>query len=152
MKHSFMGQIESVDASRSRISIDLMFLTPEQLFDLEKAFENDLNVTVTIKFPSKDKKTFKQQKKWYVTLREILKANNIFITAERMSMLDEALRRSCFPCKFVNFEDTKIPYVPNMRELTMDEMSDAIQKLLERYDYILNNLKFSETGIDIEGM
>jgi len=143
VKVTSLGKLISFNPNTGDIHFRENFLTPE----LINVYEDLVKYEKPIKHSFKSvkpfrSKTYQQQKKFWVDSHKILKAQKININTENMNIYYRFIKENIFPVKYVDFgfdengRTKRMPYVPEMKELTWDEMDKVINDLHEYYDYL----------------
>jgi len=141
VKTEILGKLITYDPDKSFIGIRVAFLTPQIQKNLEELFVSNKLIKFTFNsIQSSRSKTYEQQKKFWVDVNKILRKMSVPVTSENSNILYDNIKRNIFPVKYVDFgEINRLPYVPEMKELTIEEMSGVINKLHDQYAYLKIN-------------
>jgi hypothetical protein len=133
---TYMGTIENIDINKSVLTIKMDFITPEVMENLLKYTSEKKLFKFSFAGAYPDKHTYEQQKCWYGSISEILKNKTIFPSPENIKLYDESMRRSIFPARKGMLDGQEIVYVPQMKDLSEEEMNECINILHSRHPQV----------------
>lgn len=81
-------------------------------------------------------RSYEQLQKWFASLESILKYYSMPVTKETRDALHEQLKLSMFDAEYMELGDLSIPLVPSLATMEFQNLSNGIQKLVDRYDFI----------------
>jgi len=138
----YLGEFVEYDIENNTLKIKINFITPEEQAKLEKGVLEQQQHKFKHRISNSTSVSQQQRECWYGSLRTIILKAELMPTAEMMGIFDERMRRSHFPAIDIDFgsldtnNEESIPDPKRMREMTHDEMGNAIQALHNKYDNI----------------
>lgn len=129
----FHGKIQSFDTTHNLVTIRASFLTPEEHEGLQHIIESGKIQKISSKDLRKKSMTYDQQKKFFVDICKILLFFKIDPNPENKRALYEQEKRACFPITYLELAGERIPSIPSITDLSLEELNYAIEKLEERY-------------------
>ena len=134
----FDSTIKNFNILTGEIVLRLDFPTPEILKEFEKYSKQPGKL---FRFTSpvlveQISYTENQRKCWYGSIAEILKTKNTVPSPTNIKIYDTKMRESIFPVKYFQLDGKDEPYVPEMKELSTEEMGNCIEVLHSRHPNI----------------
>lgn len=137
MDIKFLGKIISYDPLENILSLKLDFVTPNKEAVIEDIIKNKNSFTFWITKPFRREKSWEQLKTYFHILKKILVKEEFYPSSVHVKTLDEYIKRTCCECNYISFNDggeiKKIPLVPSKADMSVEELSELIQKIMDRY-------------------
>lgn len=142
-KVDILGKAVSFNPETNSLYFKLDFVDAELLKEIETLLQHSYPIKISFK-PIKPfrSKTYKQQCQFWVDFGKVLKAQEIVKTEEVTETLYRHIRETIFPCRqiIIGYGENNDPiydyYVPNMKDLSMEEMKNVIVTFREKYSYL----------------
>ena len=142
-KVEFLGKLLSFDSKNSTLIFRVDFLSPELVEEFTNLLENQRPIKHSFfqvrKFRTK---TYQQQKQFWVDVAKVLNKQDIAITKEVMDHFYDYIKKNIFPAKkaYIGIDEKGDSiyhyYPPNMRDLTVEEMTKVIQDFRSYYEFL----------------
>lgn len=141
------GKISRFIPEKQEVTIQYEILPPEEHQLLEDCFLQELEIRHLLKVSPRRQRTQKQLRQLHVDITKILTALNregdFPLTAENKKLFyEEIVRRSIFKVRRVMIGDKVVLSAPSVNDLSIEEMSEAIQTLRDRYSFL--NIKWEK--------
>jgi hypothetical protein len=138
MKVDFLASIKSLNFETNSVVLSLDYLTPELVEELQNLFEKADSIKHTFKSVKADRPLSHQQRKqFWVDHHKIMVALQIPITKENSkTFYYDVVKPNIFPVRYRSLGDHQYPYIPEMKELTVEDMTDVIQRQRDFYEYL----------------
>jgi hypothetical protein len=130
----FLGRVIDFDPKTDVIILKADFLAPDKQQIIEDLYKSKDEFSFLFKKPFRRLKTYAQLKKYFRLLKEILIKSKIEPEAQYVKTLDIEMKKSCLVCKRITIGDKEIFIVPSKADLTVEQMSDLIKQVMERYN------------------
>lgn len=138
-----LAKVIFFDPKTNIISHKLDFVDDKLLKEIENLLQYSYPTKVSFKTVKPFRsKTYKQQCQFWVDFGKVLKAQNIDKTAEVCEVLYDHIKRTIFPCRkiLIGYDDNNTPkfdyYVPEMKDLSIEQMAKVIESFREKYNYL----------------
>ncbi len=138
-----LSKIVSFDPHTNTLIQKLDFIDADLLKEIEALITHSYPIKVSFK-PIKPfrSKTYRQQCQFWVDFGKVLKKQGIEKTKEVTDALYDHIRKTVFPCRriIIGYDLENNPkfdyYVPNMKDLSIEEMAKVIERFREKYEYL----------------
>jgi len=77
--------------------------------------------------------TDKQIRYWYACVRNILKFYDVETDSENMKTMHLQLKKRYLPVTYIEVGIVQLPLIPSLTELTLEEMAEGLDNLIEDY-------------------
>ena len=141
MSIKLLGTIQNFSSSSNELTVKLGFLSPEKMEVIEELFTEKSLMSFSINKPRKASKTHKQLKMYHRVLKLILEKREIDVTSSNLKALDIHMKKSLLLCDTLILEDKTIPIVPSKANLSIEEMTTLIQRMIELYDIDIKEIQ-----------
>ena len=141
MSIKLLGTIQNFSSSSNELTVKLGFLSPEKMEVIEELFTEKSLMSFSINKPRKASKTHKQLKMYHRVLKLILEKREIDVTSSNLKALDIHMKKSLLLCDVLILEDKTIPIVPSKANLSIEEMTTLIQRMIELYDIDIKEIQ-----------
>ena len=141
MSIKLLGTIQIFSSSSNELTVKLGFLSPEKMEVIEELFTEKSLMSFSINKPRKASKTHKQLKMYHRVLKLILEKREIDVTSSNLKALDIHMKKSLLLCDVLILEDKTIPIVPSKANLSIEEMTTLIQRMIELYDIDIKEIQ-----------
>ena len=133
---STTGRILYLDLENSKVIFELEFLTPELVDELVTLFESEDSTLLHFKSKKRERLLSAQQRKqFWIDLFKIMRALQIPKNPENCRIFYyDVIKKNIFPVKYRTLGDNSYPYIPEMKELRISEMSEIIQRQRDTYE------------------
>lgn len=138
MDERFIGKLVKFDPIKRHLTVRVDFLDPEKQEIIEKIIQEQNDISFNFSKPFRRLKTYAQLKTYYRDLSIILTKLDIDPISENVRALDEEIKKSIFPCQFLEVWGERIPLVPSKANMTTDQMSEMIRYVKEHYAKLLD--------------
>jgi len=138
----YIGEFHSYDIENNILSLQIEAITPEEQSKLEKAVLESQRHRFKHSVANSSSISRQQRECWYGSLRTIILESESLPTAKRMKRFNTQMRKKHFPAEDIEFDDFDrgnedcIPDPKHMKDMTHEEMGEALQSLHDVYDFI----------------
>lgn len=135
-KIDLFGSISTFNLENNELVFNLNHLTLETIEDLQGFIESqEVETKLSFKIIKKERTlSAKQRKQFWVDFQKIMEALKIPKTVENSKVFYyDVVKKNIFPVKYRSLGDHSYPYIPEMKELLIEEMADIIQRQRDYY-------------------
>ncbi len=136
----YLGEFLEYDIETNILKIKISFITPEEQAKLEKGVLEQQQHKFKHMVKNSSSVSQQQRECWYGSLRTIILKAELLPNAKMMAVFNDRMRRAHFPAIDIEFgslgNNESIPDPKRMREMSHEEMGNAIQALHNKYDEI----------------
>jgi len=136
MQEKIISTMKNFDIVNHTITLDISFLTPNQIELLQKLYTEQTPFTIVISSQVKKLKTYKQLRTYFMLLHQILVKSDIPITKENIQALDRYIMENLFPCATLELNGQIIKCPPSKRFLSIEEFNELIKIILDTFSYL----------------
>ena len=141
-----IAKITTVNIEEMTMEVKFAFTSPQEISKLEDFIIKDKPIKMKVTpLHGKKAKTMEQHRKWFKMVHQILEHfqkedPGILINADAIKALHEDLKRSTFPLRSMKIGSTDIPIIPSITDLSLNDLREAIQKVIDRYSHLVIGL------------
>ena len=134
MEIKLLGYIKKYNPEIDEITIKLSFTGSDKQAMIEQLFKESDDIAFSFSHSFRKSKTYKQLKMYFRLLKQILIKQEVPPTSDNVKALDEYIKKSLLECKYLEVGGKNIPIVPSKADLSLEKMSELIERIMDIYD------------------
>ncbi|HPC10015.1 MAG TPA: hypothetical protein PLN85_02950 [archaeon] len=137
MSEKLLCHIQNLNFDNNTILLQFSFLNLNQIELLQQLNDSKQFFTISIfNIKSKNLKTYKQLKTYFMLLKQILSKSDIPITKDNIQSLDRYIMENLFPCATLELNGQTIKCPPSKRFLSIDDFNELLKIVLDTFSYL----------------